>query len=101
MELPMNLDLRPDGKVKFQDATFTLDELKPKLEEIAVLTPNQAILIKGREKVSRAQLRQVLAICSEAKLAKVTVAKAPQTDSVANIDSPNAPIETGPHDTIP
>jgi biopolymer transport protein ExbD len=101
MELPLNLQLRPDGKIDFQDATLTLDQLQPKLEEIAVLTPNQAILIKGRENVSRAQLKKVLAICQEAKLAKVTVAKAPQTASVANIESPNAPIETGPHDTIP
>jgi biopolymer transport protein ExbD len=101
MELPLNLHLRPDGKIDFQDATLTLDELKPKLEEIAVLTPNQAILIKGRENVSRTQLKKVLAICQEANLAKVTVAKAPQTASVANIESPNAPIETGPHDTIP
>jgi hypothetical protein len=124
--------LRPDGKVDFQDATLTLDELTPKLEEIAVLAPNQAILIQGREKVSHAQLRKVLALCHEAKLAKVTVAKpAPQTavaasapapagppptasvmpqthvvepqrtSSMANIESPNAPIETGPHDTIP
>jgi biopolymer transport protein ExbD len=137
MQLPLNLQLRPDGKVDFQDATLTLDELTPKLEEIAVVTPNQAILIQGREKVSHAQLRKVLAICHEAKLAKVTVAKpapptavaasggtpsasAPagppptasvmpqphaiepqRTSSMANIESPNAPIETGPHDTIP
>jgi biopolymer transport protein ExbD len=72
---PINLDLRPDGNVDFQGATLTLDELKPKLEEIAKATPTQPLMINGREKVAHDQLKKVIAICHAAKL-KVKVAKA-------------------------
>jgi biopolymer transport protein ExbD len=75
---PIELNLRPDGSVDFQNATLTLDDLKPKLEEIAKATPTQHLVIKGREKVTHDQLKKVVAICRASKL-KVTVAKAVPT----------------------
>ena len=85
MQIPMNLQLRPDGKVDFQSATLTLNELKPKLKEIAHATPAQPLVIKGRENVTATQLKKVLAVCKLAKLKNVTVAKAwPQDALVAS-----------------
>ncbi|MCE0484307.1 MAG: FecR family protein [Methylacidiphilales bacterium] len=76
MELPLNLQLRPDGKVDFQNATLSLDDLKIKLEELSVISPGQSIVVNGSEKVSHKELKKVLALCREAKLKNVTVAKA-------------------------
>lgn len=73
---PINLDLRTDGKVDFQGSTCTVEELKPKLEELGKATPLQPITINGREKVSSAQLKKITGLCKAAKLTKVTVAKA-------------------------
>ncbi len=74
MELPLNLQLRPDGKVDFDSATLTLHELKPKLEEIAKATPQREIIILGKEKVSSHQVKRVVALCTEARL-KATVSE--------------------------
>jgi len=98
---PINLDLRPDGSVDFQGATLTLDELKPKLEEITKATPTQMLLIKGREKVTHDQLKKVIAICHAVKL-KVKVAKAvplpptppPVAPAAVNPPTPAAPATT-------
>ena len=120
MQLPLNLELRPDGKVDLQGATLTLDDLKVKLEEISVVTPGQSLVIKGSEKVAPAQVKKVITICRAAKLVKVTVAKAgsaPGSLVLASntageasakpksaktyASSPNVPIATGPNDTVP
>jgi biopolymer transport protein ExbD len=85
--LPINLDLRSDGNVDFQFSTLTLDDLKPKLETIAQATPNQPIVINGREKVSSDQLKKVIAVVRAAHLKKVTVTKPLQTH-------PNPPADT-------
>jgi biopolymer transport protein ExbD len=70
---PLPLELRPDGNVDFQNATLTLDELKPKLEGIAEATPTQSISIRGKDNVPEGQLDKVVALCKDAKL-KVRVA---------------------------
>ena len=70
---PLPLDLRSDGNVDFQNATLTLDELKPKLDEIAQATPTPSISIRGKDNVSPDQLNKVVALCKDAKL-KVRVA---------------------------
>jgi len=100
---PINLDLRPDGSVDFQGATLTLDELKPKLEEIAKATPTQPLMINGREKVTHDQLKKVIAICHAAKL-KVKVAKAvpapptppPVAPAAAEAPAANPPAPAAP-----
>ncbi len=98
--VPINVDLRPDAQVDFQGATITLDELKPKLEEIGKATPKQPIVVNGREKVNATQLKKVVALCREAKLTKVTVAKAaplPPPAPVASAPLPQpAPVAAAP-----
>jgi biopolymer transport protein ExbD len=72
---PIDLYVRADGKVDFQDGTFTLDELKPKLEAIAKATPDQPLVVKKKEKLEKGQLKKVVQLCRDAKLTKVTVDK--------------------------
>ena len=94
----IDLNLRADGSVDFQGATLTLDELKSKLADIAKATPTQSLFVKGRELVSRDQLRKVLAICKAAKL-KTTVAKAaplPSTPPPAPTPPPPPTAEMPP-----
>jgi biopolymer transport protein ExbD len=129
MLLPVNLDLRPDGRVDFHGATYTLDDLKPKLQELGKSTPDQPLVVTGRENATHGEIKKVVALCREANLTKVTVAKAtPPTapavasgaapanqssSAVANADAPakpkthvshasvSAPISTGPQYTVP
>jgi biopolymer transport protein ExbD len=129
MLLPVNLDLRPDGRVDFHGATYTLNDLKPKLQELGKSTPDQPLVVTGRENATHGEIKQVVALCHEANLTKVTVAKAtpptapavasgaaPATQSsstVATADAPakpkthvshesvTAPISTGPQYTVP
>jgi ferric-dicitrate binding protein FerR (iron transport regulator)/biopolymer transport protein ExbD len=72
----LTLHLRSDGKVELEGTMFSLHELKSVLVDIGKATPRRHLLIEGREKVSHEHLERVLAICREAKLIHVTVAKA-------------------------
>ena len=92
MELPLNLQLRHDGKVDFQSATLTLDELKPKLQAIAATTPDQPIVINIAPKISGKQVKKVLALCHSAKLTKVTVSKSNPPAVVSSPNTITAPI---------
>lgn len=101
---PMDLELRADGKVDFQGATLSLDELKPKLADLAKATPDQPIIVKGREKVDKVQLKKVLAECKAAKLKKVTIAKAEPkvaapaaaVPAIPTAETPSAPATPAP-----
>jgi len=90
MLLPINIDLRPDGQVGFQGATYALNDLKPKLEELGKSTPQQPLVVTGRENATHGEIKKVVALCHEAKLTKVTVAKAtpPTAPAVANGAAP-------------
>jgi biopolymer transport protein ExbD len=76
VRMPLTLHLRSDGKVVLEGTTLSLHELKPVLVDIGKATPSRHLLIEGRAKVSHDHLERVLAICREAKLIHVTVAKA-------------------------
>ena len=92
---PLPLDLRPDGNVDFQNATLTLDELKPKLDAIAQATPSQSISIRGKDNVPPGQLDKVVALCKDAKL-KVHVAWHHTSATHKTAASPAVPATSEP-----
>lgn len=75
MDLPLNIEVLPNGKVKFDNATYTINELKPKAHEVAKSLSDQAVVIKASDKVSNRQIKKVVAVFEEAKFKSVTVAK--------------------------
>jgi thiazole synthase ThiGH ThiG subunit len=116
--------VRPDGKVEVQRATYALDDLKLKLEELGLVAPQQPLVVNGQGNATRAEIKRVVALCHEAKLPNVTVAKAtpPTALAMANEAAPatsdmappaqklahtshlatsSAPISTGPQYTVP
>jgi biopolymer transport protein ExbD len=96
---PIELDVRADGKVDFQGGTLTLDELKPKLEDIAKSTPNQPLIVKKKEKLEKGQLKKVVQLCRDAKLTKITIDKT--TPPVAPAPAPAPAAVVAPPDNSP
>ena len=102
MLIPMNLQLRPDGKIDFQGATVTLNDLKLQLEEIALVAPKQPLVISGKGQAPKGQLKKVLALCKAAKLREVTVAKAePRATLVASNGIASAPEMSATNEAMP
>jgi biopolymer transport protein ExbD len=106
---PLEIDVRADGKVDFQGGTFSLDDLKPKLEDIAKATPDQPIVVKRKEKLEKGQMKKVVELCHSAKLTKITVDRTPPPPATATTPpapTPMAapaplPTETTPATTAP
>jgi hypothetical protein len=99
----LHLQLRGDGLVDFQSATLSLAGLKPVLEEVAKTSPNQPLIIDGRERVSHAHLKRVVDVCRSANLTHITIAKAkikPVTEVAASAPKPKptpaVPVEAEP-----
>jgi len=86
MLLPINLDLRPGGKVEMQGQTYAINDLKVKLEEMGLTTPKQPLVVVPDEKVSRTEVKNLVALCMKSKLTEVTIAKAvpPTAPAVAH-----------------
>ena len=86
MLLPINLDLRPGGKVDMQGQTYALNDLKIKLEEMGLTTPKQPLVVVPDAKVTRTEVKNLVALCMKSKLTDVTIAKAvpPTSPAVAH-----------------
>jgi len=74
---PITLRIRSDGKINFQKATFTLEQLKPKLVALAKAAPDQALVIRAGKSVSYDQVEPVVAACRDAGFPSVNVAAPP------------------------
>lgn len=99
---PIDIDLRADGKVDFQGATISVDELAAKLKAIAKASPTQQIIVKGREIVTSSQLKKVLDACHDAKLKKVTVPNAETgTESPSIPSTPSSSKRPPPTTQLP
>jgi biopolymer transport protein ExbD len=88
---PIHLAVHADGKVDFQGATLTLDELKPKLEDIAKTTPGQPIIVERAEPTPHGSLHKVEGACKAAKLTSVTISKVEPPAKPAAPEAPAAP----------
>ena len=94
---PVTVRVRIDGKVNFEKATFTVDQLKPRLLAIAKVTPEQAFVIRAGAKVVQSQIDPVVSAFQAAGLQNVTVAapaaagSAPATPGVSEHPAENLP----------
>jgi len=92
---PLTVRVRIDGKVNFEKATFTVDQLKPRLQAIAKVTPDQAFVIRAGSKVAHSQIDPVVGAFHAAGLQNVTVvataASAPAEPAVLEHPAENLP----------
>ena len=95
MELPLNIEVLPNGKVKFDNATYTINELKPKAHEVAKSLADQTVVVMAHSNASSRQVKKVVAILVEAKF-KVVVAKERPQDSLKPSLMATRPISLAP-----
>jgi hypothetical protein len=90
------LRVRTDGKINFQQVTYTPSQLKPKLETIAKTTPDQSFVIKAGRKVPYADVQQVLGVFHDAGLQNVTFLPPPGYSTSQVPATPEHPADNLP-----
>ena len=70
------VNVKADGSLVFNRQTITPEELQAKLTQLAGLYPDQAVILRGDERVPYARIAQVLNICSAANIWNVAFATA-------------------------
>lgn len=93
---PIILRVRTDGKINYQKATFTLEQLRPKLVALAKAAPDQAIAIRAGKTVSYDEVEPVLAVCRDVGFHNINVSAPPPTAAF----NPPEPAEH-PADNLP
>ena len=73
-----------------QGQTYTLDDLKLRLEEIHLTAPTQPLVVVPEDKATHTEVKKIVALCLAAKLTQVTIAKAvpPTAPAVASGATP-------------
>jgi biopolymer transport protein ExbD len=70
------LNVTPDGRVILNRQTLTLDQLLVKLRQLADIYPDQAVILRGDEKVEYRHIVAVLDTCRAANIWNVAFATA-------------------------
>ncbi len=73
----MVLSVTAEGKYFINEHEFTLDELKVKLEAIARNNPDQDVFLKADGQVPYEQVAQLLAMCTNAGIARMGMVTQP------------------------
>ena len=68
------LNVTADGRVILNGQTLTLPQLKTKLQQLSDIYPDQAIYLRGDEKVDYRHIMDVLDTCREANIWNVAFA---------------------------
>ncbi len=68
------LNVTADGRVILNNQTLTLPQLKTKLEQLSSIYPDQAIYLRGDEKVDYRHIVEILDTCREANIWNVAFA---------------------------
>ena len=68
------VNVRADGKIVFNRNTLTPEQLTEKLKALAGLYPDQAVILRGDEKVDYSYIVKVLDICRAANIWNVAFA---------------------------
>jgi biopolymer transport protein ExbD len=74
------VNVRKDGTILFNRQPINDDELVVKLQELAKLYPDQAVILRGDEKVAYSAIMNVLNDCKQANIWNVLFAAAPSTN---------------------
>ncbi|HEX4085689.1 MAG TPA: biopolymer transporter ExbD [Chthoniobacteraceae bacterium] len=74
------VNVRKDGAIFFNRQQIDNDELVAKLQELAKLYPDQAVILRGDERTSYSSIMNVLDICKQANIWNVLFAAAPATN---------------------
>ncbi len=94
---PVELIVHADGKIEYEGATLSEDDLKPKLADLAGTSPNRPVVISHKETLAKGALRKVRDLCHAAKLTNVSLAKATPAPSADNTSAPAMlPLKMGP-----
>jgi len=70
------VNVRADGTLVFNRKVISPEDLQTKLTQLAGLYPDQAVILRGDEKVPYAYIAKVLDICSAANIWNVAFATA-------------------------
>ncbi len=86
---PLTVQVRPNGSVKFQNATMSLGEFETKLKAMVKATPERGLTIKAGPQVPYDKIRAVLDCCVNAQVAHVDVPPPPMP---VTAETPPAPV---------
>ncbi|MFI0348599.1 MAG: ExbD/TolR family protein [Chthoniobacterales bacterium] len=82
------INVKADGSIVMNRRTLSPDELKSTLSQISTLYPDQAIILRGDEKVDYSHIVHVLDICRAANIWNVAFA----TSKEAAASSQSSPV---------
>jgi biopolymer transport protein ExbD len=91
------VNVRADGTLVFNRQPIAPDELQKKLTDLAKLYPDQAVILRGDERVDYGHIAKVLDMCSAANIWNVAFAtsqeqQATSQEQGAPAQSPQAPV---------
>lgn len=78
------INIKADGAIIMNRRILSLDELKSMLAKISTLYPDQAVILRGDEKVDYSHIVQVLDICRGANIWNVAFATSKQSSEDAS-----------------
>jgi biopolymer transport protein ExbD len=68
------VNVRSDGAIVFNRKTLSADELREKLQQLAKLYPDQAVILRGDQRAAYKAIVDVLDICRSANIWNVAFA---------------------------
>jgi hypothetical protein len=77
------VQVNPNGTIKFQNKTMTLEEFQTNLYAVVKAKPEQEFIIKSGMRVPYAKLKDVLDACADEHVAHLTVASPAPTPTSA------------------
>jgi biopolymer transport protein TolR len=78
-EKQLILSITAEGSYYINEHTFTIDELRPKLIAIAAANPDQEIFLRADGAVPYEKVAQLMALCTQAGIAKMGMVTQPGT----------------------
>jgi len=70
------VNVRPDGSIVFNHETITGDQLLAKLQDLAKLFPDQAVILRGDKNAKYDAIANILDICRKANIWNIAFATA-------------------------